>query len=249
MSVQTVWLGSPNKERGRGGYRAEAIVVHIMDGTLVGTDRWFADPASRVSAHYGVGAGGEVHHYVAEGDTAWHAGRRYLPTWRAIKPDVNPNLYTIGIEHEGKADTPWSDAMLATSTQLAAEICNRWSIAPDREHLVGHREIYARKTCPGTWIDLDRWAAQVREATLAPSSYNFVAQEGATVARVDVNLRRGAPTTAAPIERTAAQGEALSYVGWTSNGLSVNGNAHWYRTEDELYFWAGATTQPVPNPA
>jgi hypothetical protein len=38
----------------------------------------------------------------------------------------------------------------------------------------------------------------------------------------------------------------LSFVGWTSNGLTVSGNAHWYRTDADLYFWAGATTVPVP---
>jgi len=35
---------------------------------------------------------------------AWHAGRRYNPTWRLIKDTPNPNFYTIGIEHEGEAE-------------------------------------------------------------------------------------------------------------------------------------------------
>jgi N-acetylmuramoyl-L-alanine amidase len=30
----------------------------------------------------------------------------------------------------------------------------RWSMPIDGDHVIGHREIYARKTCPGTWIDL-----------------------------------------------------------------------------------------------
>jgi len=64
------------------------------------------------------------------------------------------------------------------------EICNRWSIAIDRDHVIGHREIYARKTCPGTWIDLDDYVARVRRLALDPASYNFVGQSPST-ARAD----------------------------------------------------------------
>lgn len=247
MALQIDWLGSPNKETGRRGFRPEAIVVHIMDGTLVGTDAWFANPKSAVSAHYGIGSAGQIHQYVAESDTAWHAGRRAQPTWRLIKPTPNPNSYTIGIEHEGHADTPWSDAMLAASTQLAAEVCNRWSVAVDRDHLIGHREIYARKSCPGTWLSLDDWVRRVRQNVLAPATYNFMSQAGTVVTLSPLNLRQGAPTSVAPVQSTARRGDTLSYVGWTSNGLTVNGNAHWYKTATGLYFWAGATTEPAPG--
>lgn len=45
------WIGSPNKDKGREGYRPEAIVIHIMEGTLKGTDAWFSNEESGVSAH------------------------------------------------------------------------------------------------------------------------------------------------------------------------------------------------------
>src|SRR5881275_244407 len=96
---------------GRKGYSPIAIVVHIMEGTLSGTDSWFANPVSQVSAHYGLGKSGEVHQYVKETDTAWHAGRVNAPSWKLIKASgnkyINPNYYTIGIEHEGNEDTEW----------------------------------------------------------------------------------------------------------------------------------------------
>lgn len=140
---------SPNFWAGRKGYRPEGVVIHIMDGTLVGTDSWFANPASQVSAHYGVGRTGEVHQYVKEEDTAWHAGRVDAPAWRLIKPNVNPNLYTVGIEHEGKADDVWTDAMKQSSAELVREICQRWQIPIDRNHIVGHFEIFSKKpNCP-----------------------------------------------------------------------------------------------------
>ena len=142
---------SPNFWAGRNGYRPEAIVIHIMDGTLVGTDAWFTNPASQVSAHYGIGKNGEVHQYVKEDDTAWHAGRIDTPTWKFIKPKINPNLYTIGIEHEGKPDEIWTESMKQASAMMIHEICQRWQIPVDRDHIVGHFEIYSKKpNCPAT---------------------------------------------------------------------------------------------------
>src|ERR1041385_5767765 len=245
--MDVTWIGTPNKTKGRDGLQTPAVVIHHIGGGLHGTETWFLDPASRVSAHYGIGTAGAGHQDVAEGDTAWPAGGRSPPTGKLIKDTPNPNVYTIGVEHEGKADTPWSDAMLGTSARLVTEICNRWSIAIDRDHVIGHREIYARKTCPGTWIDLDAFVARVRQVAVDPTSYNVVEQPGSVQARLDLNLRVGAPTTLAPIARTAPGGSTLEYAGWTSNGLTVNGNAHWYRSSTGEFFWAGATTGPVPG--
>lgn len=142
---------SPNFWVGRKGYRPEGVVIHIMDGTLVGTDSWFANPASLVSAHYGIGRTGEVHQYVKEEDTAWHAGRVDAPAWKLIKPNINPNLYTVGIEHEGKPDDVWTDAMKQSSAELIREICKRWQIPIDRTHIIGHFEIFSKKpNCPAS---------------------------------------------------------------------------------------------------
>lgn len=141
--------------RGRAGQKPTAIVIHVIEGTLAAADSWFRAPESKVSAHYAVGKRGEIHQYVNEGDTAWHAGRIHNPTWAGIRPGINPNAYTIGIEHEGKADEVWPDAMYEASAELVADICRRWSIPCDRAHIVGHREIYGLKTCPGRG-DVDR---------------------------------------------------------------------------------------------
>jgi len=142
---------SPNFWIGRKSYRPEAVVIHIMDGTLVGTDSWFANTTSQVSAHYGIGKNGEVHQYVQENDAAWHAGRVDAPVWKLIKPNVNPNLYTIGIEHEGKPDDVWTDAMKQSSATLIREICQRWQIPIDRNHIVGHFEVFSKKpNCPAS---------------------------------------------------------------------------------------------------
>lgn len=142
---------SPNFGVGRLGFKPEAIVIHIMDGTLSGTDSWFAKPTSQVSAHYGIGKNGEVHQYVQEENTAWHAGRVSNPTWSLIKNGINANLYTIGIEHEGKSDDVWTDDMKKSSASLIREVCKKWNIPVDREHVIGHYQIFSDKpNCPAT---------------------------------------------------------------------------------------------------
>ncbi|TKB93265.1 MAG: N-acetylmuramoyl-L-alanine amidase [Nitrospira sp.] len=245
MAIQ--WIGSPNKDKGREGFRPEVIVIHIMEGTLKGTDAWFKSEESGVSAHYGIGKQGEIHQYVGESDTAWHAGRIVAPTWRLLKPDINPNWYTIGIEHEGREDTPWSDALYEASARLIDEICRRWSIPCDRDHIIGHREIRSDKTCPGSEVDLDKLIDMANGIQIDPATFNFVKKLGSVKTRVDLNIRKQAPTTTAEVVRTVKSGKRLEYQGWTSNGLTVNGNAHWYKRSDGNYFWAGATERPIPG--
>lgn len=245
MAIQ--WIGSPNKDKGREGYRPEAIVIHIMEGTLKGTDAWFSNEESGVSAHYGIGKTGEIHQYVGESDRAWHAGRLVSPTWRLLKAEVNPNWYTIGIEHEGTENTPWSDALYKASAGLIETICRRWAIPCDRDHIIGHREIRTDKTCPGLEVDLDKLVDMANDVHQSPATFNFVKKPGIVQTCVDLNIREKAPTSAAPLVRTVKSGRKLPYQGWTSNGLTVNGNAHWYKDADGNYFWAGATAQPIPG--
>ena len=246
MAVPSRWIGSPHRTKGRAGFRPEAVVIHIMEGTLAGTDSWFQNPQSKVSTHYGIGKQGQIHQYVGETDTAYHAGRRSNPSWVGIKPQ-NPNLYTIGIEHEGDANSAWPTAMYEASARLVRDICTRWSIPVDRDHIIGHREIYDRKTCPGHVVDLDRLVRMAREEALDETVYNFVPDRGRVRTRVNLKVRKGAPTTTAASVRTVPGGTELEYEGWTSNGLSVNANAHWYRDAEGNYFWAGGTERPIPG--
>jgi N-acetyl-anhydromuramyl-L-alanine amidase AmpD len=64
MALQ--WIRSPNKDKGRERHRPEAIVIHIIEGTLKGTGSWFLNEESGVSAHYGIGKDGEIHQYVGK---------------------------------------------------------------------------------------------------------------------------------------------------------------------------------------
>lgn len=144
-------IPSPNFVKGRLGYKPELVVIHIMAGTLAGTDEWFLNPVSKVSSHYGVGRAGEVHQYVQEADVAWHAGRVDHPSFSLYKPGINPNLYTVGIEHEGDQNSVWTDAQKKASAALIKDVCTRWNIPIDRNHIIGHYQVYSLKpSCPAT---------------------------------------------------------------------------------------------------
>ena len=128
----------------------KAIVLHIMDGSLSGTDSWFANKKADVSSHYGIGHKGEIHRYVADQNIAYHAGEVVEPSWTLISQyGMDPNLYTIGIEHEGKAsDTTFPAVQLEASAALVAALCAKYSIPLDSLHVIGHHEIKASKLCP-----------------------------------------------------------------------------------------------------
>jgi N-acetylmuramoyl-L-alanine amidase len=174
--VNIHWIGcaQTNFRTGRAAkYKPEAIVIHISEGTLASVDAWFGNPKAWVSAHYCVSRTGEIHQYVKEEDTAFHAGNFLRATWRLRKQNVNPNAYTIGIEHEGHAsdERPWPDTQYEASAELIAGIAQRWGIPIDEDHLVLHREIRGDKTCPGPNFDRQTMLELVRErmGTALPS--------------------------------------------------------------------------------
>lgn len=159
---------SPNFDS-REGYRPEAIVIHIMDGTLEGTTDWFSKWKSKVSAHYGIGKNGEVCKYVPESLRAWHCGVVNFPSWKLLKAGINPNFYTIGIEHEGTPTFEWTEATKISSSELIREICLRWNIPIDRDHVIGHYEIDSlrRPNCPAVnKMVIDELVAMARSVAI-----------------------------------------------------------------------------------
>ena len=248
-----IWKGSTNKTAGRAGYKPEAVVIHIMDDDIATVDEWFNTPKGPrntfpVSAHYGVARSGAVHQYVREMDTAWHAGRVLRSTWPLLKPHPSPNFYTIGIEHEGKPAQEWTDAMYEASATLLAGISQRWSIPLDRDHVIGHAQIFADKSyCPGPHCDLDQLIDMAQSVVLSATDTNLVPSGGTVTAASTLNIRSGAPTSLASLVRTVPAGTSLAYTGWTSTGERVHGNSHWYRDAAGDYFWAGGTSAPTPT--
>jgi N-acetylmuramoyl-L-alanine amidase len=145
-------LHSKNFSVGRkGSYPIDTIVVHVMEGSEESANSWFEDEASDVSSNYGIAKDGRIEMYVKEEDTAWAQGRVNKPTAKAVlaRPDANPNWYCISIEHEGSGNEPLTPEQKASSVWLIQDISRRRSIPIDRDHVIGHHEIFNPKTCPG----------------------------------------------------------------------------------------------------
>ena len=112
---------------------------------------------------------------MSEVDTAWHAGLRPPYSWndntKNLWPGINPNAYSIGIEHEGFDDgQPWPDAQIQSSSRLVADICHRYSIPITRAHVVGHHEIDSQHSCPGRAGPVDQIVALASQIPLSPST-------------------------------------------------------------------------------
>lgn len=144
-------IPSPNFSS-RDGNSVKFICVHIMDGTLAGTDSWFASPVSQVSSHYGIGLAGEIHQYVQEENMAWTNGIVNQPTAKVILDNlgINPNKLSVTIENEGTDLNNGTEIQLATLAQLIHDLCTKYKLPIDRYHIIGHQEVdqVKKPNCP-----------------------------------------------------------------------------------------------------
>lgn len=162
MNVTKIPIHKDNFVAGRNGYRPEAIVIHIMEGSLTGTDQWFGGDNIKYgiysSAHEGIGKNGDVHVWVEPDDTAYHAGRVNQPVWPGIKKNafggiINPNKYTYGIENEGFRGERWTEEQIVSLVERVRLVCARFQIVPSRQTIVSHHEITADKENVSAWCD------------------------------------------------------------------------------------------------
>ena len=118
---------------------------------------------------YGIGDK-DIHQYVKEEDTAWHAS------------NLTVNRESIGIEHEGgwlledkRSRQKPSSETHATSAKLVADICKRYGIPIDRNHIKLHKE-YRATACPGS-LDVD-WiiqaANEINNKQVEQEDWNFL---------------------------------------------------------------------------
>ncbi|MFI2739033.1 N-acetylmuramoyl-L-alanine amidase [Streptomyces sp. NPDC018711] len=136
-------------------YPIDRVVIHVVQGSYASALKVFKDPAHGAAAHYVVRKDGHVAQMIRELDVAFHAGNR----------DMNER--SVGIEHEGFVDRPqdFTTAMYEGSARLTADICARYGIPVDREHIIGHVEVPGTDhTDPGPHWDWDRYLGLVRKA-------------------------------------------------------------------------------------
>jgi N-acetyl-anhydromuramyl-L-alanine amidase AmpD len=169
---------SPAKERV--GY--DAIVLHIAQGGAAGSLDWLTNPASEVSSNFFISKNGDLFQLVSLADVAWcnglkpdgknwktPSGKPVTPSWRGLRQGLNPNRYTLSIEHDGYTGEALPAAMQATQTRLLKWLCEQlgWARLVPGQNLIGHGEINPvdKSFCPGKAFDFAAIAAAVSPTT------------------------------------------------------------------------------------
>src|SRR5262245_5410908 len=188
----------PSHNFWRGNQGRAAVVLHVSQGTMQSMIGWFLG-GSDATAHFGIGLDGKLYQFVSVNDSAfgngasmqnghWHDPRGNLiqPAWGDLRPNVNPNWYTISVEHAGFFRDPWTAEMDATNTRLLIWLAQQFpSLAPYKpgRTLIGHCDISPidRKNCPGPTVDYARIAAAADQGLGAPSPTKPTVNEDSSI--------------------------------------------------------------------
>jgi N-acetyl-anhydromuramyl-L-alanine amidase AmpD len=171
------WHPTPNFTKGR-TQAVHWIIVHSTRGgsndDYTATINWFANPVSQVSSHVLIARDGREARFVADEDTAWHAGFH--------------NPYTLGLEFEqATADTPFTDGQLAKG----AEQCHNWLEKFGDIAIVGHENtpqgIQGGKSDPGYLFDWSHFMEMIMADTEARQSIAILKQQESLKAAVGDN--------------------------------------------------------------
>jgi N-acetylmuramoyl-L-alanine amidase len=129
-----------------GGNHPRLFVLHIMEGSLSGTDAWFHNPQAQASSNFGNGRGGLLYQWVDTADEAW-AQAAY-------------NNAAISVEHEGNTGDSLTEAQLNNDAHLLAwahqvhGIPLRVTDDPASSGVIGHGLLGVaggnHPDCPGT---------------------------------------------------------------------------------------------------
>jgi N-acetylmuramoyl-L-alanine amidase len=150
------WVPSPNVD----ARRPQIIVLHATEQHSVqqslDTLRT-ANSKGPVSAHYLIGADGQLYQLVADTDRAWHAGGG---RWGSI---TDLNSASIGIELDNAVGAPYTEAQITALLRLLDDLTTRWAIP--KTQIIGHADLApTRKRDPG---------AQFPWARLAQAGYGL----------------------------------------------------------------------------
>ncbi|MFJ1789553.1 peptidoglycan-binding protein [Streptomyces anulatus] len=124
------------------------LVVHIMAGTLAGTDSWFRNPAARASSHFGTGRNGALYQWVDTANRAW--------------AQAGGNSSWLSIENEGRGGDSLTSAQMDRIAEVFAWVHKTYGVplqvasSPSGRglgyHAMGGSGWGGHTQCPGTRI-------------------------------------------------------------------------------------------------
>ncbi|MBI3536197.1 MAG: N-acetylmuramoyl-L-alanine amidase [Chloroflexi bacterium] len=193
-----------NFDFGRNGNKVKAVVLHIAAGPMFAVLPTFNDVNRPASAHFCVGKDGAIEQYVSIDDTAYGnglrakdgkwftgGGKEVNPPWQDIVAGLNPNLYTISIEHDGQPQDKWTPQMYDANNRLLQWIAKQTGLNYVVHHtLIGHHEINPidRPNCPGPNVEWDRMAADANGEMRADSVTEMIQATANEVPELPINL-------------------------------------------------------------
>ncbi len=180
-------------------------------------------------------------------EKAWHV-LYGVPTDNQLF-GYNANDAAIGVEY-CYGDNINADESYRKYIWVIAKICFTYGLDPSKS-IVGHCFLDPRrKTDPVTGLLQSRRTydqllkdivIEYNECTgVVASQYTFISLQGSGKVQHRLNVRKGAPTTKADVVQIISPGLSISYIGYVTNGETVNGNAKWYMDAAGNYFWSGA---------
>lgn len=188
---------------------------------------------------------------IAPPEKAWHVLYN-VPTDNQLY-GYNTNDATIGVEY-CFGDKINADEAYKRYLWVIAYTCNKYGLDPARA-IVGrffldpHRKTdpvtglaHSRRTYEQLLHDIVTEYQECMGATpIAPPV--VATTSGKVIATTRLNLRKGTPSTRAPIAKTVPPGTELGFTGQVRNGEPVNGNSVWYTDEENNYFWSGGVRE------
>lgn len=159
----------------------EFVMVHFTSAVVEHRDDPFNMDHIRqifvdydISIHYIIDREGVVRCYIPEDRVAWHAGKGEFAN--DPKYTNQMNQYAIGVEIAATGSQKdmelymtaeeyaalddafkgFSDAQYEALKLLVADLCSRYDIPMDRDHVIGHQDYSPAKNDPGELFDWSR---------------------------------------------------------------------------------------------
>jgi hypothetical protein len=142
------WRPIPINHTKGGQAEVRGVVVHIMAGTLAGTDSWFRNVKAQASSHFGTGKTGALYQWVDTADRAW--------------AQASGNSAWLSVENEGKGGDTLTDAQLNCNAEVLAWAHKTYGVplqvasGPSGEglgyHAMGGSAWGGHTSCPGSKI-------------------------------------------------------------------------------------------------
>lgn len=183
--MEIIFKGNSNTNKSsRRGHVPSMIVNHITGSTKSSAHSWFTSPNNNQSSgHFLVTKLGEIWQYVDIKDNAWCNGLSKSTRSRATSPYVlqywkengfvNPNWFSVSIEHESKGE-PLTEAQYQATLWLHKHIIKEvkriygYDIPVSRERIIGHKEIdkVNKPYCPMTSFPYDRLILDIKNGNV-----------------------------------------------------------------------------------